>query len=96
MDKECSREQQVLFPTMTFSNLLCSHHEHVSSPSSVNGAVAVVDLTTLSPLQQTGWRLFFFDAVDTCVSDDVDILTLFAVAGPFCTGRGGATREMEG
>lgn len=26
----------------------------------------------------------------------LNALTLFPAAGPFCTGRGGATREMEG
>lgn len=34
--------------------------------------------------------------VDTCVGSNVNIITLLAVVGPFCTGRGGATREIEG
>lgn len=38
------------------------------SPSGVDADATVVDLPTLSPPQQTGWRHFYFDAVDTCCS----------------------------
>lgn len=59
----------------------------VSSPPTFDAADAAVDLTTSSPVSKLA---------DTCFSYRVGICTLFPVAGPFCTGRGGATREMEG
>lgn len=34
--------------------------------------------------------------ISDCARPSADVRTLFPVAGPFCTGRGGATREMEG
>ena len=74
----------------------------ITSPSSFNAADTVVYVSASSPVSKQGGAslylvpptlvfLFLF-----CFYFHLDFRTLFPVVGPFCTGRGGATSEMEG